>query len=169
MHGFNTATAEEKASAAARREREQHEAAQGERKQAASWTAWTEAVMQRVRAEIAAAAEAAHDHTSTVAQATAEGFNTVTDGIDQREDAIRKEIRALQDRAASFYVKDGILHALRPSGAVEPLGNVIGPQGERGPQGESVVGPPGPRGETGAKGVFSAAHEWQVRGRYMYL
>jgi hypothetical protein len=59
------------------------------------------------------------------------------------EDATRVEIRALQDRLPTLFIKDGILNALRPSGAVEPLGSVIGPPG---PPGESIHGPIGPAG-----------------------
>jgi hypothetical protein len=59
-------------------------------------------------------------------------------------------IKELRDRAVSFFIdRDGDLVALRPSGATEKLGKVVGDPGLRG---ESIIGPPGPAGDRGPPG-----------------
>jgi hypothetical protein len=109
-----------------------------------TWQEWADGLVVQMRAEIEAVREGAREHTSAIAQATADGFAEVNKGLDEREDAILAKIHALQDRAASFFIdRDGILKALRPSGVVEPLGIVTGPPG---PPGECVHGPVGPPG-----------------------
>jgi hypothetical protein len=188
QNGFSTMTAEQKAAQAALHAVTQAEA---QRQRAAAAAAANGAdVATQLRGEIASQMDALrHEVQAAIVQigdSTAQGFDQVADGVKDRD----RVLRELRDRAVSFFInRDGDLIALKPSGATEVLGHVVGPPGppgeaihgppgppgeaivgpkgdpgERGPPGEAIHGPPGPRGERGIMGEpgrFPTVKAWQ--------